>query len=213
MLKKMGETGLIPVFNHTDVEIAKNVLKASYEGGVRVFEFTNRGDNALEVFAELAKLKPEYPDLCLGIGTIFNSWDAQDFLNAGADFIVSPAFIPGVAKFCKAQDVLWIPGCGTITEIYQALQIEAKLIKAFPGEVLGPDFVKSAKAVYPKVPIMPTGGVKPTEENLSQWFKSGVHCVGMGSQLFDKKQIEEGNFTAISKTIAASISLIKKIRN
>ncbi|MEM8764691.1 MAG: bifunctional 4-hydroxy-2-oxoglutarate aldolase/2-dehydro-3-deoxy-phosphogluconate aldolase [Bacteroidota bacterium] len=212
LLLKMGETGLIPVFNHTDVATASQVLEACYEGGVRVFEFTNRGDNALEVFAELAKKAKSYPDLSLGIGTIFSAKDAKAFLAVGADFIISPAFVPEVADFCNTQSVLWIPGCGTVTEIYHALQLGAKIIKAFPGNMLGPGFVKSVKAVYPEIPIMPTGGVKPTEDNLSAWFNAGVHCVGMGSQLFQKQTISEAKFKELTQTVSETLTLIQNIR-
>jgi len=209
----MGETGLIPVFNHSDIVVAKNVLDASYQGGIRVFEFTNRGENALAVFAALADYGQQYDDLKLGIGTIFTAADAEAFLDAGADFVVSPAFIPEVADHCNARKVLWISGCGTVTEIYQALQEGATLIKAFPGNVLGPGFVQSVKAVYPEVPIMPTGGVKPTEENLSAWILAGVHCVGMGSQLFDKQKIAQGRFDELSDKISETLKLIQKLQS
>ena len=212
LLDCMQETGLVPVFNHTDTNVAKNVLDACYEGGVRVFEFTNRGENALHVFAELAAYARKYHDLYLGIGTIFSEDDANLFLDKGARFIVSPALIPEIANFANQNDVFWVPGCGTVTEIYQALQLKAKLIKVFPGNVLGPGFVKSVKAVYPRVPIMPTGGVKPTEENLSAWFSSGVHCVGMGSQLFNTNLIATGNFERVTHSVAEALAIIKKIR-
>ena len=212
LLDGMQETGLIPVFNHTRIEVAKKVLDACYEGGVRVFEFTNRGENALDVFGELAAYARQYDDLYLGIGTIFSKDDAHRFLDKGAKFIVSPALIPEIAHFANQNDVLWVPGCGTVTEIYQALQLKAMLIKVFPGTVLGPGFIKSVKAVYPKVPIMPTGGVKPTEENLSAWFSSGVCCVGMGSQLFRKDLLDTGNFERVTQSVAEALAIIKKIR-
>lgn len=212
ILDRMQVTGLVPVFNHENAEVAKQVLDASYRGGVRVFEFTNRGANALEIFTELAEYARQYDDLNLGIGTIFSATDAEAFLRAGADFMVSPAFVPEVANHSNDRSKLWIPGCGTVTEIYNALQYRAKLIKVFPGNVLGAGFVKSVKAVYPKVPIMPTGGVVPNEENLSAWFGAGVHCVGMGSQLFDKEIIATGDFESLGKTISDALKLIKKIK-
>lgn len=212
LLKCMSETGLIPVFNHTDIKIAKNVLDACYDGGVRVFEFTNRGANALAVFGELAVHAEHYGDLYLGIGTIFTKEDAAQFLDKGAHFLVSPALIPEVAHFANEKDLFWVPGCGTVTEMYQALQLGAKLLKAFPGNVLGPGFIKSVKAVYPKVPIMPTGGVKPTHENLSAWYNAGVHCIGMGSQLFEKEVIASGNFEKLTKSVSETIKTIKKLK-
>lgn len=209
---KMGAGGLVPVFNHTDFEIAKGVLDACYAGGVRVFEFTNRGTNALEVFENLVVHAEKYPDLLLGIGTIFTAQDAKEFLEKGARFIVSPGMIPDLANFCKTQDVLWIPGCGTVTEIYQALQLGAKVIKAFPGNVLGPGFVKAVKAVYPNVPIMPTGGVAPSEENLRAWFDAGVSCVGMGSKLITGNMIQEQDFDQIETLVRQAIAIIEKVR-
>ena len=212
LLNCMHETGLIPVFNHTDSNVAKKVLDACYEGGVRVFEFTNRGENALAVFGKLVTHAQQYSDLYLGIGTLFTKEDASYFLDEGAHFLVSPALIPEIAHFSNQKEVLWVPGCGTVTEMYQALQLGAKLLKTFPGNVLGPGFVKAVKAVYPKVPIMPTGGVKPTEENLSAWYNAGVHCVGMGSQLFKKEDIESGRFEDLTESVSNTIQTIKKIK-
>ena len=212
LLDQMQRTGLVPVFNHSDGEVAKNVLDASYKGGVRVFEFTNRGENALEVFGLLAEYAKRYDDLRLGIGTIFNVKDAEKFLEKGAKFVVSPALIPEIAHFADQNGLLWVPGCGTVTEIHQALQLGANLIKIFPGNVLGPGFVKSVKAVFPHIPIMPTGGVKPTQENLEAWFNAGVHCVGMGSQLFNKESLVRKDFGAIAKSVSEALDRIKKIR-
>ncbi|MEM1260191.1 MAG: bifunctional 4-hydroxy-2-oxoglutarate aldolase/2-dehydro-3-deoxy-phosphogluconate aldolase [Bacteroidota bacterium] len=212
LLDCMHETGLIPVFNHTDSNVAKKVLDACYDGGVRVFEFTNRGENALAVFGELVTHTQQYSDLYLGIGTLFTKEDASHFLDEGAHFLVSPALIPEIAHFANQKEVFWVPGCGTVTEMYQALQLGAKLLKAFPGNVLGPGFIKSVKAVYPEVPIMPTGGVKPTEENLSAWYNAGVHCVGMGSQLFNKEVIESGRFDDLTESVSNTIQTIKKFK-
>ncbi len=208
----MQETGLIPVFNHADIEVSKQVLDACYAAGIRVFEFTNRGENALAVFERLAEHAGQYTDLYLGIGTIFNATDAQGFLSVGAQFIVSPALVPEVAHFANKQELLWVPGCGTVTEIYQAVQLGAKVIKAFPGNVLGPGFIKSVKAVYPKLPIMPTGGVKPTEDNLGSWFSAGVFCVGMGSQLFKKEIIASGEFDTLSHAVSDALQIIKRLK-
>lgn len=212
IILKMSENGLIPVFNHTNPEVALKVLDACYRGGIRVFEFTNRGANALEVFKILVSHLEKYPDLLLGIGTIFNSEDAKKFSDAGAHFIVSPAMVPEMADFCKEQNILWIPGCGTVSEIFQATQLGAKMVKAFPGNVLGPGFVKSVKAVFPKVPVMPTGGVAPTQENLSDWFNAGVSCVGMGSKLIDKEIIASENFEALTNKVQNALALIQQLR-
>ena len=209
----MEKTGMIPVFNHTDISIAKKVLDASYEGGVRVFEFTNRGANALEVFTALNNHASQYKDLILGIGTIFDTVSAEAFYDAGAQFIVSPALIPEIANYANNNNCIYIPGCGSVTEVFKATQLNCEVIKVFPGNVLGPTFVKAAKAVLPHIKMMPTGGVAPTQENLSAWFNSGVSCVGMGSQLFKKADFEGGKFTRLSKKIQNTLMLIKTIKS
>jgi len=212
-IAQLGTNGLVPVFNHTDIAVAKQVLDACYAGGVRVFEFTNRGDNALEVFKILAQYAQKYEDLLLGIGTIFSKEDAEKFHNAGAKFIVSPAMVPEMAEYCKSHNVLWIPGCGTVTEIHKAVQHGASIVKAFPGNVLGPGFVKAVKAVFPKLPIMPTGGVAPTEENLKAWFDAGVTCVGMGSKLIKKEMLVKEGHVHLENVVRETLSLIAKVRS
>jgi 2-dehydro-3-deoxyphosphogluconate aldolase/(4S)-4-hydroxy-2-oxoglutarate aldolase len=212
ILLKMAETGMIPVFNHKDIDVAKKVLDTSYEAGVRVFEFTNRESNALEVFRNLRIYAEKYPDLLLGIGTVFTREEARRFYHAEADFVVSPALIPDVAAYCTMKGKFWIPGCATLTEVYQAKSLGASLVKAFPGNLLGAGFVKAVLSVLPDMKIMPTGGVEPTEENLSVWFKSGVHCVGMGSQLFDKKAIDGGDFKSLANNIKSALDIIQKIK-
>jgi len=209
---RLDKNGLVPVFNHTNAEVAKQVLDACYEGGIRVFEFTNRGDNALEVFEILVRHAEKYDDLLLGIGTIFTQEDAKNFHDVGAKFIVSPAMIPVMANFCKSENVLWVPGCGTVTEIYQALQLGAKVVKAFPGNVLGPGFVKSVKAVFPEILIMPTGGVAPSEENLKAWFDAGVTCVGMGSKLITKEILANQDYKGLENKVKEALDTIAKIR-
>jgi 2-dehydro-3-deoxyphosphogluconate aldolase/(4S)-4-hydroxy-2-oxoglutarate aldolase len=212
ILNRMSETGMIPVFNHKDIDIAKKVLDTSYEAGVRVFEFTNREANALEVFKKLKLYAEKYPDLLLGIGTIFSREEARRFYFAEADFVVSPALIPEVAAFCNMKGKFWIPGCATLTEVFQAKSLGASLVKAFPGNLLGAGFVKAVLSVLPEIKIMPTGGVEPTEENLSVWFNSGVHCVGMGSQLFDKKAIENGDFKSLANNIKTTLNIIQSLK-
>ncbi|ERM82719.1 hypothetical protein P872_04165 [Rhodonellum psychrophilum GCM71 = DSM 17998] len=212
ILDSMSGTGMIPVFNHANVEIATGVLDAAYAAGIKVFEFTNRGTHSLEVFSALKLHSEKYQDLFLGIGTIFSVEEAKNFLYAGADFIVSPALVPEVALYCTMKGVLWIPGCATVTEVFQAKTLGAKLIKAFPGNLLGPDFIKAVKSIMPDVKLMPTGGVEPTAANLTSWFNSGVFCVGMGSQLFDKKEIENKEFDVLTKKIKEALETIQEIR-
>lgn len=212
ILKRIHSCGIVPVFNHSDIELSKKVLDACYNGGVRVFEFTNRGANALEVFEALVLHAKKYDDLVLGIGTIFSAEDAKLFLDKGASFIVSPAMVPEMAHFCSANEVLWVPGCGTVTEIYQAIQLGAKMVKAFPGNVLGAGFVKSVKAVFPKIPIMPTGGVAPTPENLKEWFDAGVTCVGMGSKLITKDILANKDFSKLETLVRETLLKVDNLK-
>ncbi len=208
----MRTSGMIPVFYNADIEVAKGVLDASYKGGVRVFEFTNRGGNAFDVFTQLLKHAQQYPDLMMGIGTIMNAADTQKFCDAGAHFIVSPILKAEMATVCHQNNKLWIPGCATLTEIVTAKDLGAKVIKIFPGSVLGPGFVSSIIPVVPGLQLMPTGGVEPTEANLSAWFKAGVVCVGMGSQLISKEIIETKNWIKLQQGVADAFAIIKKIR-
>jgi 2-dehydro-3-deoxyphosphogluconate aldolase / (4S)-4-hydroxy-2-oxoglutarate aldolase len=212
ILDKMSETGMIPVFNHKDISIAKSVLDASYNAGIRVFEFTNREANAFEVFKELRIYSEKYPDLLLGIGTIFSATDASRFHYIGTDFVVSPALIPEVANYCNMKGIFWVPGCATVTEVFQAKSMGAVLVKAFPGNLLGSGFIKSVLSVMPDIKMMPTGGVEPTKDNMSEWFNAGVHCVGMGSQLFDKKAIDKGDFDVLEANIKSALTTIQEIR-
>ena len=213
IIAKMEKSGLIPVFNHQDSDTAIQVLINAYEAGIRVFEFTNRGNNSLEVFSQLVKVASDLDGLVLGIGTIWNLEQAERFLETGAQFIVSPALIPEMVIELESRGTLWIPGCGTVTEIHRAQMLGAGLIKIFPGNVLGPKFAKSVKSVLPEVKLMPTGGVKPTADNLSEWFDAGVICVGMGSQLFSKNLIKARNFAELQNEISDAVSLVKSVRD
>ncbi len=213
ILDAMKSTGMIPVFYNADIEIAKGVVDAAYKGGVKVFEFTNRGGNAFDVFTQLLKHIEQYPDLILGIGTIMDGAMAKKFIDAGAHFIVSPILKAETATACKAADVIWIPGCATLTEIVTGKELGADVIKIFPGSVLGPGFVSSVLPVIPGYQLMPTGGVEPNEKNLSAWFKAGVTCVGMGSQLFTKEIMAEKNWSLLEKNVKDTLAIIKKIRS
>lgn len=214
VLDAIVSTGMVPVYYHKDVEIAKQVVKACYEGGVRAFEFTNRGDFAHEVFAELNKFAAkECPELVLGVGSIVDAGTASLYLQLGANFIVGPLFNPEIAKVCNRRLVPYTPGCGSVSEIGFAQEVGCDLCKIFPaGNVGGPSFVKNIKAPMPWSMIMATGAVEPTEENLSAWFKAGVTCVGMGSKLFPKEMIAAGNWEAISVLCRDALAVIKKYR-
>jgi 2-dehydro-3-deoxyphosphogluconate aldolase/(4S)-4-hydroxy-2-oxoglutarate aldolase len=214
VLDAIVSTGMVPVYYNKDVETAKQVVKACYEGGVRAFEFTNRGDFAHEVFAELIKFAAkECPELILGVGSIVDPGTASLYLQLGANFIVGPLFNPEIAKVCNRRLVPYTPGCGSVSEIGFAQEAGCDLCKIFPaGNVGGPSFVKNIKAPMPWSMIMATGAVEPTEENLSAWFKAGVTCVGMGSKLFPKEMIAAGNWEAISTLCRDALATIKKYR-
>ena len=212
---KMKEPGLVPVFYHQDIEVCKNVVKACYDGGVRVFEFTNRGDFASLVFAELNKWAiAECPEMVMGVGSIIDEGTASMYLALGASFIVSPLIDEGTAKVCNRRKVSWSPGCGSVTEIGRAHELGAEVVKIFPGsQVGGPGFVKAVLGPMPWTSIMPTGGVSPNEENLKAWFEAGATCVGMGSQLFPKEVLAEENYSYITAKCTEAISIINKYQN
>jgi len=211
---KMKETGMIPVFYHKDAEVCKNVVKACYDGGIRVFEFTNRGDFAHEVFNEINKWAIKAcPEMIMGVGSVIDQGTASLYIQIGTNFIVSPLIDEDMAKVCNRRKIAWSPGCGSVTEINRAHELGAEIVKIFPGSsVGGPDFVSGVKGPMPWASIMPTGGVSPDEANLKGWFKAGVHCVGMGSQLFPKDVIESGNYQAITDKCIEALAIIKKLR-
>ena len=213
VMQAIVETGMVPVFYHADAEIAKQVLKACYAGGVRAFEFTNRGDFAQEVFGELVKYAvKELPGMIVGVGSVVDPATAALYLQLGANFVVGPLFNPAIAPVCNRRLVPYCPGCGTVTEIGLAQEAGCDLCKVFPGDVLGPGFVKGLKAPMPWSQIMVTGGVKPTRENLESWFKAGVTCVGMGSNLFPKEVIAAGEWDKISDLCRNALDIIKSVR-
>ena len=204
VIAAMKETGMVPVFYHSDLETAKAVVKACYEGGVRAFEFTNRGDFAHEVFGELVKFaNKELPGMILGIGSVVDAPTAALYLQLGANFVVGPLFNRRLVPDC--------PGCGTVSEVGKAQELGCDLCKVFPGDVLVPAFVKGLKAPMPWSQIMVTGGVKPTRENLEGWFKAGVTCVGMGSNLFPKEAIASKDWGAITKLCADALEIIRSL--
>ena len=211
----MKETGIVPVFYHKDIETCKKVVKACYDAGARVFEFTNRGDYAHEVFGELNKyVTKNMHGMILGVGSVIDAGTTALYLQLGANFIVSPLVNAEMAKTCNRRKVAWMPGCGSVSEISYAEELGAEVVKIFPGsQVGGPSFVKAVKGPLPWASIMPTGGVSPTEDNLKEWFGAGVHCVGIGSKLFTKKGDGSFDYDAISKTVSSAIQTVQKIRN
>lgn len=214
VLGKMGETGMVPVFYHADAAIAKKVMKACYDGGVRAFEFTNRGDFAHEVFAELVRFAAlECPEMALGAGSVVDQATAALYIQLGACFIVGPMFNPDIARLCNRRMVPYSPGCGTVTEVGNAQEAGCDLCKVFPGDVLGPAFVKSLMAPMPWSRIMVTGGVEPSEENLRAWMKAGAYCVGMGSKLFPSDKVKAGDWAYITSQCRNALTIIEEARN
>lgn len=210
----MHQTGMIPVFYHEDIDTAKQVMRASYNAGLRVFEFTNRGKNALDVFSQLIPyIRENLPGMVLGAGSIINGNSAEDFMAHGADFIVSPLISDSVIEVCKKRNCLFIPGCGTVTEVGRAQQAGAEIVKLFPAEVLGPAFIKAIRGPMPWTNIMPTGGVTPDYNNLKAWFDAGAFCVGMGSALFSPDMITTGRMDELENRIREVLQTIKEIRD
>ena len=204
----MIETKVIPLFYEGNKEIARKLVDACYEGGARVIEFTNRGDKAAEVFEDLiGYCNEKYPSLAMGIGSIANKEQVDQFVKLGAHFLVSPFISEELAIASKAHNIMWTGGCATLSEMNQAYNWGVPLMKAFPGNLLGPSFIKAAKAPCPYFKIMPTGGVKPTEENLRSWFDAGASCVGMGSQLFVKNDDSSFNIPKITELLKKSIAI------
>ena len=211
--QKMKETGLVPLFYNQDVELCKSIVKACYDGGARLFEFTARGDFAHEVFRELMKFSiKEMPEMILGVGSVTDAAAASLYLQLGANFIVTPVFREDIAIVCNRRKVLWSPGCGSLTEIAKAEELGCEVVKLFPGDVYGPQFVKGVLAPQPWTSIMPTGGVSPTEESLKQWFDAGVVCVGMGSKLISDKVVTEKSFSELTTATRNALDIIKNVR-
>ncbi|PKA96547.1 2-dehydro-3-deoxyphosphogluconate aldolase/(4S)-4-hydroxy-2-oxoglutarate aldolase [Flavobacteriaceae bacterium MAR_2009_75] len=210
----MKETGMVPLFYHPDIELGKKVLKACFDGGARLIEFTARGDFAYEVFLELNKFAlKELPGMIMGVGSITDAGAASMFMQMGANFIVTPTLREDIAIVCNRRKVLWSPGCGTLTEINRAEELGCEIIKLFPGSTYGPGFVKAIKGPQPWTSIMPTGGVSTEEDNLKGWFGAGVTCVGMGSQLISKDILASKDYAGLEAKVKDTLALIKNIRS
>ncbi len=212
IIDQMQATGIVPLFTHDGAGVAREVLAAVHEAGVKVFEFTNRRKNSFDVFCELQQHRSQFPELMIGIGTVMDAETAERFIDAGADFIISPIMKPEMATVCHRFNRLWIPGCATLTEIVTARDHGAEVMKVFPGSVLGPSFVASIMPVVPDLRLMITGGVEPNERNLSAWFGAGAMCVGMGSQLFTREILETRDWKTLRQRVADSLAIVKKIR-
>lgn len=211
---KMREIGAIPLYYHPDIEVNKEVISACYKGGMKIFEFTNRGDFAHEIFSELVKWgKKTLPELVLGVGTVVEPGTASLYMQLGANFIISPLLNEDMAKICNRRKVLWVPGCATASEISKAEELGAEVVKLFPGPTVGgAKFVKAYLGPCPWSNIMPSGGVSPNEENLSEWFESGAFCVGMGSQLISKEIIKNRDYKKLEEIARDSLKIIQTLR-
>ena len=213
VVQQMKESGMVPLFYHPDIKVAKAVLKACYDGGARLMEFTNRGDFAIEIFTDLIKYAiAELPGMMLGVGSVTNAASAAQYMLAGANFVVTPVFRQDIAVVCNRRKVLWSPGCGSLTEIATAEEMGCELVKLFPGSTYGPGFVKAIKGPQPWTSIMPTGGVSTEESNLRGWFDAGVTCVGMESKLISKEILESKDYAKLEKDVATTLALINTIR-
>jgi len=212
--EQMKATGIVPVFYHANTQTCKDILKACYDGGARIFEFTNRGDFAHELFAELVKYATkELPGMMLGVGSVIDAGTTALYLQLGANFIVSPLINAEMAKTCNRRKIAWMPGCGSVTEINYAEELGAEVVKIFPGsQVGGPSFVKAVKGPLPWSSIMPTGGVSPTEENLKEWFSAGVHCVGIGSKLFQKKEDGSFDLKKVEEKVQEALQIVESLK-
>jgi len=214
ILEKIKDKGLLPLYFHPDPEVCTSVMRALYLAGIRVIEFTNRGEQALENFSLMRRLKEaEMPDLIIGIGTVKTAEQARQFIAEGADFLISPGVVPEIAKVAAQHNHYWVPGAMTPTEIISAEHLGARFVKLFPGQLLGPAFVSAVKELFPRVAFMPTGGAEPVKANLEGWFKSGVAGVGMGSKLITPAVLAAKNYEELTLHTRHVLELIREIRN
>ena len=211
---KMRESGAIPLYYNPDLEVMKDVISACYRGGMTIFEFTNRGDLAHELFAELVKWsREEMPDLILGVGTVVDAGTCSLYIQLGAKFIVSPLLNEEMARVCNRRKVLWMPGCATASEINKAEELGAEVVKLFPGPTVGgAKFMKAYLGPCPWSNIMPSGGVSPTRENLTEWFEAGAFCVGMGSQLISSEIINKKDYKKLEEISRITMDLISELK-
>jgi 2-dehydro-3-deoxyphosphogluconate aldolase/(4S)-4-hydroxy-2-oxoglutarate aldolase len=214
LLELIPSQGLLPLYFHKDTTTSIEVLRALYAAGIRAVEYTNRGEAALKNFTAMRKVcDVEMKDLYLGIGTIKNGDMARTFIDAGTDFIVCPGLVESVAEAADSADMLWVPGCMTPSEIIRAETLGAKMIKLFPGNILGPGFMSAIREIFPGLLFMPTGGVELDRENISGWFNAGVCAVGMGSKLITKQLLENKNYAQISAATIEVMTTIASIKS
>jgi 2-dehydro-3-deoxyphosphogluconate aldolase / (4S)-4-hydroxy-2-oxoglutarate aldolase len=207
------EQGILPQYFHPDPKVSEQILKALYKAGIRVVEYINRSETAIDNFLQLRKFADkELPGLQLGAGMIRNKIEATEFINEGANFITSPSVIEGVASLANINEILWIPGCLTATEISLADDLGARMIKLFPANLLGPAYLASMKEVFPDLLFLPTGGVETNESNLDSWFKNGAGAVGLGRKLISKNLVETKDYTLMETLTRQTLEMVKNIQ-
>ena len=213
ILELIPQQGILPLYFYKDTSVSMEVLKALYAAGIRAVEYTNRGEAALQNFKEMRKLcDTELKGMYLGIGTIKNGEMAQTFIDAGTDYIICPGLVESVAAVADKNNMLWIPGCMTPSEIIKAETLGAKMIKLFPGNILGPGFLSAIKEIFPNLLFMPTGGVELDKDNIAGWYKAGVCAVGMGSKLITKQLLESKDYAQITKATIEALAIIQSIK-
>lgn len=213
ILNLIPEQGILPLYFNKDTEVSINILHALYKAGIRTVEYTNRGEAALKNFARLREVcDKELGGMYLGIGTIKDAASAQAFIDAGADYIISPGLVEDVVHVANKHDLLWVPGCMTPSEIINAENLGAKVVKLFPGNILGPAFLSAIKELFPNLLFMPTGGVELNKENIGAWFKAGVCAVGMGSKLISKELMEGKKYEELTAATKQAIEIVKASR-
>jgi 2-dehydro-3-deoxyphosphogluconate aldolase/(4S)-4-hydroxy-2-oxoglutarate aldolase len=213
VLTEIYKSSMIPLFYNDDIEISKKIVQACYQGGARLLEFTHRGDFAHEVFRELISFaNHSLPGMILGVGSVSDAASASYYLMNGANFIITPVYREDIAILCNRRKILWSPGCGSLTEIAKAEEMGADLVKLFPGNIYGPEFVKAVKGPQPWTHIMPTGGVTTEETNLKSWFDAGVSCVGLGSKLITKEIIDNQAYEELAKRVEKTLQLIQRLK-
>lgn len=213
LLRLIPEQGLLPLYFYKDPEVSIEVLRSLYRAGIRAVEYTNRGSAALENFKRMrAVCDNELAGMYLGIGTIKNGEMAQTFIDAGADFIICPGLVEEVAQVADDHKLLWIPGCMTPSEIIRAENMGAKIIKLFPGNILGTDFMSAIKSLFPGLLFMPTGGVDLNRHNIEAWFKAGVCAVGMGSKLISNQLLDQNDYPKIEALTRQAIGIVTSIK-
>ena len=214
ILSLIPEQGILPLYFYKDTTVSIEVLKALYAAGIRAVEYTNRGEAALTNFKEMRKVcDSELKGMYLGIGTIKNGEMAQTFIDAGTDYIICPGLVESVAAVADKNNMLWVPGCMTPSEIIKAETLGAKMIKLFPGNILGPGFLSAIKEIFPGLLFMPTGGVELDKDNIAGWYKAGVCAVGMGSKLITKQLLESKNYQQITAATIEALAIIKSIKS